>query len=317
MSPAADWRSLYPFASHEIVLDGHRYHYLDEGTGPPLVLVHGNPTWSFYWRELVRGLRGRYRVLVPDHIGCGLSDKPDPRSYSYRLAQRVDDLVEWIEQLDFVRSRWWATIGAGPSAWGPPWPCRAVRPLRALQHGRLSGRGMPGVDPPVPRAAAGPADDPRAEPVRPGGVALGRRTPRAHDAGGPAGLLAPYDTWQHRVAIDRFVNDIPLHPGHPSYPALVQIEEGLAQFHHYPVCLIWGMATGASGRSFSNASGNFSPPPRSIVWPTPGITWSRMPTSGSCRWSRIFSPATPSPRKRPRRSHETMESIASASPTRT
>ena len=48
--------------------------------------------------------------------------------------------------------------------------------------------------------------------------------------------------------------------------------------------------------------------PRSIAWPTPGITWSRTPTSGSCRWSRIFSPATPSPRKRPRRSRETMES---------
>ena len=122
MSGTVDWCPLYPFASHELVLGGHRYHYLDEGTGQPLLLVHGNPTWSFYWRELVAGLRGRYRVVVPDHIGCGLSDKPDGRSYSYRLAQRVADLGELDRAAGFAtRSRWWRTIGAGPSAWGRPW----------------------------------------------------------------------------------------------------------------------------------------------------------------------------------------------------
>ncbi len=136
MSPAADWRSLYPFASHEIVLDGHRYHFLDEGTGPPLVLIHGNPTWSFYSRELVRGLRGRYRVLVPDHIGCGLSDKPDARSYSYRLAQRVDDLVEWIERLNLdqitlLAHDWGGAIGMGAAVAAPsgsPASCSSTRP---------------------------------------------------------------------------------------------------------------------------------------------------------------------------------------------
>ena len=51
MPEARDWRSLYPFESHEIVLDGHRLHYLDEGAGPVLLMVHGNPTWSFYWRN--------------------------------------------------------------------------------------------------------------------------------------------------------------------------------------------------------------------------------------------------------------------------
>ena len=47
------------------------------GEGEPVVMVHGNPTWSFYYRELVEALRGSYRTIVPDHIGCGLSDKPD------------------------------------------------------------------------------------------------------------------------------------------------------------------------------------------------------------------------------------------------
>ena len=94
MPESADWRSLYPFASHEIVVGSHRYHYLDEGAGAPLLLVHGNPTWSFYWRRLVVGLRDRYRLIVPDHIGCGQSDKP--QDYPYRLAQHAANLQRLI-----------------------------------------------------------------------------------------------------------------------------------------------------------------------------------------------------------------------------
>src|SRR5204862_7199323 len=71
-----DWKSLYPFSSREIRVGGHHYHYVDEGQGEPLVLVHGNPTWSFMWRNLILALRDRYRVIAVDHIGCGLSDKP-------------------------------------------------------------------------------------------------------------------------------------------------------------------------------------------------------------------------------------------------
>src|SRR3972149_3800851 len=103
MSTANDWHPLYPFQSHEIHLNGLRYHYLDEGSGPVLLLVHGNPTWSFMWREIVLALRGEYRLIAPDHIGCGLSDKPSPKQYSYRLSQRVADLNRLIEHLDLQR----------------------------------------------------------------------------------------------------------------------------------------------------------------------------------------------------------------------
>ena len=94
------WRSLYPFASHELSLDGHRYHYLDEGDGEVLLLVHGNPTWSFHWRNLITAWRDRYRLIAPDHIGCGLSDKP--RSYPYRLAQHVDNHAAVTHRNSFV-----------------------------------------------------------------------------------------------------------------------------------------------------------------------------------------------------------------------
>ena len=58
-------RELYPFAGRTLDLDGLRYHYLDEGEGDPVVALHGNPTWSFYFRELVLALRGDYRLVVP------------------------------------------------------------------------------------------------------------------------------------------------------------------------------------------------------------------------------------------------------------
>ena len=94
-----------------------------------------------------------------------------------------------------------------------------------------------------------------------------------------AGYLAPYDSWRHRVAVLRFVLDIPMRPSHPSYQTLVKIEEGLAQFAGQPICLIWGMRdwcfTPAVHRSIP---GVLSRRPRCIGWPTRGITWWRTPT---------------------------------------
>ncbi|MBW2390864.1 MAG: alpha/beta fold hydrolase, partial [Deltaproteobacteria bacterium] len=91
----------YPFQGKILDLDGLRYHYLDEGSGPPVVMVHGNPTWSFYYRDLVLALRGRYRAVAPDHIGCGRSDKPDDSRYEYTLERRVQDLGALIDHLGF------------------------------------------------------------------------------------------------------------------------------------------------------------------------------------------------------------------------
>ena len=118
MAENTDWRPLYPFKSHYHVVSGHRYHYVDEGTGPVLLMVHGNPTWSFYFRELITALSDRYRVIAVDHVGCGLSDKPSPEEYSYRLQSRIDDLTGLIEELDLdkitlVAHDWGGAIGMG------------------------------------------------------------------------------------------------------------------------------------------------------------------------------------------------------------
>src|SRR5690554_3076850 len=92
-----DLRELYPFESHFHQVDGGRMHYVDEGSGPTLLMLHGNPTWSFFYRELIKGLRDRYRVIAPDHIGCGLSDKP--ADYPYALPFHIENVHSLIEHL--------------------------------------------------------------------------------------------------------------------------------------------------------------------------------------------------------------------------
>src|SRR5262249_55539650 len=113
-SSSSAWRELYPFASHFLPVDGGRLHYLDEGSGQPLLFVHGNPTWLFHWRNFVAAWRPRYRLVAPDHLGCGLSDKPV--DYPYRLARRIDHLVQLITRLDLqnitlVAQDWGGAIG--------------------------------------------------------------------------------------------------------------------------------------------------------------------------------------------------------------
>ncbi len=116
---AIDIKKYYPFTSHNLDLDGLAYHYLDEGSGDPVVMVHGNPSWSFYYRNLVLALRDRYRCIVPDHMGCGYSDKPSDDRYDYTLSRRIDDLERLLEQLGIndnitlVVHDWGGMIGMG------------------------------------------------------------------------------------------------------------------------------------------------------------------------------------------------------------
>ena len=98
-------------------------HFLDEGTGPVVLMLHGNPTWSFYYRNLIRQLSASgYRCIAPDHIGCGLSDKP--KDYNYTLAQRIYDIENLIDhlgitQLSLILHDWGGAIGCGVASRKP------------------------------------------------------------------------------------------------------------------------------------------------------------------------------------------------------
>jgi len=90
--------SEYPFQPHFLDLPAGRMHYVDEGQGQAVVMVHGTPTWSFLYRKLIKGLSSDYRVVAPDHLGFGLSDKP--RDWSYLPRDHAANLAELITHLD-------------------------------------------------------------------------------------------------------------------------------------------------------------------------------------------------------------------------
>ncbi len=236
-----DAHQLYPFAGHWFELDGLRMHYLDEGpsSGPPLVLCHGNPTWSFYYRTLIPELSRRYRVIVPDHIGCGRSDKP--QAYPYRLAQHIENLEALLAHLDLeaitlVMHDWGGGIGMGYATRHPeqvarfvvfntaafylpavPWILRLAR-TRTL--GALLIRGF--------NAFAGLA------------VWLAVADRRRMTKPVRRGYLAPYDSWRHRIAVHRFVQDIPTTPDHPTRATINGIDAHLSIFRDHPMLIIWG-----------------------------------------------------------------------------
>jgi cis-3-alkyl-4-acyloxetan-2-one decarboxylase len=234
------WRDLYPFQSHFANVRGQRLHYLDEGSGEPLLFVHGNPTWSFYWRNLILGLRGENRCVAVDHIGCGLSDKP--QDYEYTLSGRIDDLVAFVEELDLtgitlLAHDWGGAIGLGAvtrlperfarivffntGAFPPPFVPWRIAACRIPILGTLAVRGL--------NAFAQAATV----------MAVEKHERMSPDV--QAGFLAPYDNWANRIAVDRFVRDIPFTPVHPTWQDLEQLESKLPALGALPTMLIWGM----------------------------------------------------------------------------
>ena len=121
---------LYPWTPKQFKLaDGHTMSYLDEGPqdGEVLLMCHGNPTWSFYYREVVKRFSSRYRCIVPDHMGSGLSDKP--QDYPYTLGQHIDNLEALTKHLGLTRVNmvihdWGGAIGMG---WAVRDPSRLLR----------------------------------------------------------------------------------------------------------------------------------------------------------------------------------------------
>jgi cis-3-alkyl-4-acyloxetan-2-one decarboxylase len=237
---SGNWRQLYPFQSRELLLDGYRYHYVDEGQGEPLLLVHGNPTWSFYWRNLITAFRDRYRVIAVDHIGCGLSDKP--QDYPYRLSQHLENLSRLVRELDLsnvtlIGHDWGGAIGLGAALQTPyrfarfvmfntgAFRCDTIplriRVCRTPLLGEIALRGLNAF-------------------LR-AGFHMARCKSNWLTADVRSGYLAPYDSWANRVAIDRFVNDIPMGPQHPSYETLVGIERALPSLANRPWLFLWGM----------------------------------------------------------------------------
>jgi haloalkane dehalogenase len=103
---------LYPFESRYAEVADSLVHYIDEGSGPPLLLLHGNPTWSFLYREVVKGLRDRYRCIAVDYPGFGLSSAAP--GYGYTPAEHAGVLEQLVLRLDLTGATMMVQDWGGP-----------------------------------------------------------------------------------------------------------------------------------------------------------------------------------------------------------
>jgi haloalkane dehalogenase len=261
-----DIRFEYPYASNNLTLpNGTKMHFVDEGAGPVVLMLHGNPTWSFYYRDLIRQLSASgYRCIAPDHIGCGLSDKP--KDYNYTLAQRIEDIESLIDhlgirQFSLILHDWGGAIGCGVAGRKPD----AIEKLVLLNTGafltkriplRIAAIKLPYLGEAIIRGLngfAGPATNMAAK------IPLNPTVKR--------GMLWPYRCWADRVAIWNFVKDIPLHKRHPSYDTLAEVQAGLAKLVDKPVQLIWGAKDFCFNLHFHSRFQTYFPKAKSVVYP--------------------------------------------------
>ncbi|WP_434938503.1 alpha/beta fold hydrolase [Shewanella sp. HL-SH8] len=238
-------QSLLPFESHFLDRNGHQLHYINEGKGEPVVMVHGNPSWCYYFRNLVSALSANHQCIVPDHIGCGISDKPNDPDYDYTLNNRIDDLEALLdslgitEDITLVCHDWGGMIGTGFAARHPERIKRLVYLNTAAFHlpqskpfpwalwicretllGTLLVRGLNAFS--SAASYVGVKRKPMDKAVR-------------------EAYVAPFNSWKNRISTIRFVQDIPLKPGDRNFDLVTDIGDSLAKFADVPTLICFGL----------------------------------------------------------------------------
>jgi haloalkane dehalogenase len=233
--------SLYEFHTDFLDVGGHKLHYVDEGPkdAPAMLMLHGNPTWSFYYRNLIRAFSDTHRVVVPDHIGCGRSDKP--QDYAYTLDGHVENAKKLVDELGLenvtlVVHDWGGAIGMGLALRRPNLAARfVVLNTAAFPSERIPFSidicRIPGFGALMIRGFNAFA---RAALMR----CVVHKDRLTEDV--KAGYLEPYDNWNNRVANLRFVHDIPMKPSHPTYSVLREIGDHLGELDDRPMMIAWG-----------------------------------------------------------------------------
>jgi haloalkane dehalogenase len=219
-------------------------HYVDQGRGRPVLMVHGNPTWSFYFRHLISGLSSDFRTIAPDHIGCGFSDKPSAKNYDYTLDQRVADLDALVKSLDInekislIVHDWGGMIGL---AWALDNPDRVDKIVITNTSGFFL---PPSKQFPAPLWAIKylvPFAVPAvlgANIFARGALYLGAENRLSNPV--KKGLVAPYNSWANRIATLKFVQDIPITEKDRSYARVQKVDQGLSALDPNQLMFLWG-----------------------------------------------------------------------------
>lgn len=233
----------YPFQQNLYKLNnGFRLNYIDHGKKDnfPTIFLHGNPTWSFFYRKLILSLEDNFRCVAPDHLGCGLSDKPTAHEFEYDLEGHSNNVKELVNSLGFKKFNlvvhdWGGAIGL--SAFRDEFErinkLVLLNTAAFLSHDvpkRIRFCRIPVIGELFVRLFNGFA--------RP---ATWMATKKGISKVIRSGFLYPYKDWKSRVAVWKFVRDIPLEENHPTKKFLMKTEGLLNQLSNTPVLACWGM----------------------------------------------------------------------------
>lgn len=229
-------KELYPWKHNFLGLGGLNLNYVDEGQGPVMLMVHGNPTWSFYYRHLIKAFSGHFRCIVPDHIGCGFSDKP--QDYEYTLENHIQNLTQLVKFLDLkditlVVHDWGGAIGMGLATRFP----KLIKRVIILNTAAFTSTDIPKR---IALCKAGPFGEFLVRGLNGfAWPATFMTTKKRLPSRVKQAYLAPYDSWSNRIAVSRFVQDIPLKKSHPTWKTLKEIEDKLPLLK-VPKLIVWG-----------------------------------------------------------------------------
>ena len=238
MSEATNRNPFLPVDSHFIEVNGFRMHYLDEGSGPPLIALHGNPTWCFYYRHLVQALKNHFRVIVPDQIGCGLSERNTHQRLRARdRAEQLEVFLELlgIERFSLVMHDWGGPIGT----------FMALKNLKKVEKLVYLNTTMTEIQslPRFIRAAANPwlgkIFTQYTRHFLRWTCRMGANIPLNQQT--VQGYMDPYQSVKDRSAIWGFVDDIPFNTTHPTHTDMLTLEKDLPKLKDTPIQVIWGM----------------------------------------------------------------------------
>ncbi len=250
------FENLYPYKPNFFNNSGFDMHYIDEGEGKPVVMVHGNPTWSFYFRNVVEKLSPNYRTIVPDHIGCGFSDKPSTQEYDYTLNNRVSDLTKLIEHLNLkekitlIVHDWGGMIGLA-------WALKNLSKIEKIIITNTSGFLLPKNKKFPLRLALIKYFTPFAIPAVLGfnlfsfaALYIAAKTSLSKEV--KKGLTAPYNSWRNRIATLRFVQDIPITESDESFTIVKNVDDNLHKISDLPILFLWGLKDFVFDENFLN-----------------------------------------------------------------